>query len=341
MTITRKALLAATGLVSWLLFAALASSANAAENSCGEHRELLKRAIQGDPAEMAAQMLQAQPEEPQLAAAFNPRLIRGALGDRLRPDKANCPYRGKKKDPEQVDCVWSNGDQTRILEADIARGRISYVNAERGRWSQQENSISKDAALAALTRAAKGLGVPSGELGVLEARNVMAAQASPQGGPAEVRRAWVAASASRQLGGFLVLGSAVYAAIDAKGQVARMQIDWPELRLEAGLSPQDALTRDELVERAVEKLGDEISCDNLGEVIVTPVFAPLGSTPAGAPNDDDSETSVDAAQRPSRSPAYVPAMLIMAFPPEVEDGSGEIASPAREYLVPVLETIDG
>lgn len=340
MTTTRKVLLAATGLTSWLLLAGMVS-AEASEGSCQEHHELLNQAIQGDPAGLVAQMLKAQPDAQQLAAGFNPRVIRGALGDRLRPDKTRCAFGGKKKDQELVDCAWTNSDATSTLEADIARGRISYVNSERGRWSEQANDLTPEAAIAALSQAATRLGVPASELGVLDARNVMAAHASPEGGPAEVRRAWVAASASRQLGGFHVLGSAVYAAIDAKGQVARMQVDWPEMRLDARLSALDALTREELVDRAAQELGEEIPCDQLGEVIVTPVFAPVDFFPAAGPDDDDNEQSADATKRPSRSPAYAPAMLVTALSTPVEDGSGKFASPAREYVVPVLGPIGG
>ncbi len=195
--------------------------------------------------------------------------------------------------------------------------------------------------MAALTRTAEGLGVPASELGFLDARNVMAAHAGPQGGPAEIRRAWVAASASRQLGGFPVLGSAVYAAIDSKGQVARLQVDWPEMRLAPQLSAQDALTREEFLDRAAEELSDEIPCDQLGDVIVTPVFAPVSLFSAAAPDDDDTEQSADAVKRSSRSAVYAPAMLVMALSPEVDEGSGQIASPTREYVLPVLGPIGG
>jgi hypothetical protein len=138
-----------------------------------------------------------------------------------------------------------------------------------------------------------------------------------------------------------VLGSAVYAAINAAGEVARMQIDWPELRLADGVSDADALTRQEIIERGLAALGAEISCDNLGEVHAVAVLAPAAFLPAGAPDDDDVEQSTEDQGRVATSPDYVPALLVYAFAPETEEGEGKITSPAREFVLPLVETIDG
>jgi hypothetical protein len=327
------------------LAGALAPQASRAEENCSSHRQLLEQALPADLKDAARAMIAAQPAAGQLTEAFNPRVIGGVLGDRLRPDKTQCRFGGKKKDTRLIECVWTSRAGS-VLEVDLARGDISYVNRIRSRWSDEENQIKPEVAIDALKQVASGLGVPTSEWREPTARNVMAGVSGVPGSNGSdagttIRRAWVAASATRQIGGFPVLGSAVYAAINAAGDVARIQIDWPELRLAEGVSDADALTRQEILDRGLEALGAEISCDNLSEVHAVAVLAPAALLPAGAPDDDDVEQSTEDQGRVATSPDYVPALLVYAFAPETQEGEGKITSPAREFVLPLVETIDG
>ena len=71
------------------------------------------------------------------------------------------------------------------------------------------------------------------------------------------------------------------------------------------------------------------------------VLAPANFLPAGAPDDDHFEQSTDDQGRVATSPDYVPALLVYAFAPETQEGEGKITSPAREFVLPLVETIDG
>ena len=90
------------------LAGALAPQASRAEENCSSHRQLLEQALPADLKDAARAMIAAQPAAGQLTEAFNPRVIGGVLGDRLRPDKTQCRFGGKKKDTRLIECVWTS-----------------------------------------------------------------------------------------------------------------------------------------------------------------------------------------------------------------------------------------
>jgi hypothetical protein len=314
---------------------------------CLEIAERLDRAIPpevGDPA-VVERLLNPRVASPQLSESFS--LVRAALAVRdpsLFLPKTSCeeeehmtPRHGsssgaahqavfghlpKPRRGAPRDCThWSkSGKQLRERGSE---GRYAYLNPDRSHRGFTQNGVSQADAAEATLRALLVLGVPRSEIdprGVETRDLVLMAQALGSGaqlGEKRTARAEVHVLYPRQVEGTPVFDSFGRAAIDAKGEVARLHVNWPDFCIPESARSRSARSRSEIIAEALATIQNAGPCQEIGAVGAGLVYAHLPALKdrSGVSAEDDDSAAGDDGE------CYVPAVLVTAVgrPEQEED----------------------
>lgn len=166
-----------------------------------------------------------------------------AVGDKAIPVE-KLPHGAKRlADPEKV------------VRLDLARGKIRYISRARA-WKFDEQATSKaleaDKAREIVLKVMAELGIPRDE--VVEPRVATQVAAAAPVGSETVKyeyEMYRIVTVLRTLNKLPVYGSKVRTGVSNKGQIQRLQVDWPAFRLSPNLSLR---TREAVVKEVVNEI---------------------------------------------------------------------------------------
>jgi hypothetical protein len=313
------------------LFSVVALPSRALGAQCPELSALVERALPpevGDPAVMTR--LLNPTVGPQLSKGFDRKVTEAAVHDQLTSS------RGCLAPAEELTCrapapfcTYENTTGSSLL-VDLGRGRLKYVNRARGFNANEgiPNAVSKPDALNAVLGTVTKFGVPRAELGPSFVNALMAAsQDAGRRTTTQTLRAEVNVRLLRQVQGTPVLGSDARVVIDRRGEVARLQVSWPDFRLSPGLAASDTLPRKAVAEALAEAIGAENDCGTVARVEARIAYVP--GRDAGGQGKADGPPAGDG---------YVPALVVFLTPPEPAEGSGKVTLAEQQLVMPLLRT---
>lgn len=346
------------------LLASTASGA-AAQMSCTDFQALVQGSLPGEVGNEGAiaALLNPPISQPQMGELMKDRnFVKNALrvidARGLKADKADCRYDGRKprraskgEDPyDHIDCTQRSRKTGEVLRLRLADGHIVYLNPSRSYDAIAGNGNTQTIgdALARADEVAGAFGVPPAELSTTF-RDAVAIKVAgvpldfesgiPDLANAEVQVAELLALVGREVAGVPVHDSGMRVVIDAKGQVARMNIRWPDFCIDpearAKLSSTLRSTQDVIAD-AVETMGEQNDCLTLAGIHqrIMYVRADIGGEgPETADDEGDPEEAEEGNTRPTA--CYVPALVI-----DVEtidySGTGDEVQAGAEYIIPLI-----
>ncbi len=306
-----------------LVAASLLGPASALAQTCPTFEELAREALPlevGD-ASIMQRMLSASAKS-SLSTAFNASLASRTVGDELSPETSCTSTR----------CVYRNTSGS-TMRVDLSRGKVTYLNRQRSELNQS-TSLTEGAAYELAYKAAADFGVPLDELDGRSTfvRALRASSFDRDTGRASSARTELHVWMQRQVLGFPVLGSKVHAAVDPKGQVARLHVRWSDFRLVPKLSASDTLSRDKVYEELVMQLRSSNTPCSLAGVQARVAYVPSRLVEGG--------TGVEEEKLYPTAPVsveeYVPALVVHATPVDQPEDSGRVTEGGQELVVPLL-----
>jgi hypothetical protein len=272
--------------------------------------------------------LLSPPASPRISLRFDERAVEQAVDDNLPPD-THC------KKTER--CILKN-DRGSALRIDLPRGRVRYSSRERS-TNKQPTTVSADRSLVIARAAAEAFGIPAFELGAPDFSRLRLTTASPVLPDA--------ASVSylteghvrfrRRIGGFLVVSSKFFTAVDARGQVARAYARWPDFALEEGLRAEQALTRSQVVRAVYQELSWRLRVGTTQKLVGQVAYAPVNYLDQTEGEDEMGTPPGSGAADPVRTVAFVPVLLITVIPVAQPDNSGVTQMPVQDVLIPLFQ----
>jgi hypothetical protein len=317
---------------------AVVSGLEAVEGCPDGFLELVEQSIPrgvGD-ADVMAKLLNPQIATPQLSAAFDRQKAQTAVGDKLAIDRTTCPSRSSEEDGEgKEDCTFRN-DLGSALRLKLDLGKIAYLNPERSfeAGKLQNNEITSEQALKTSQEVLAAFGVPGSEINVKRAvvRELnVAGRGTRSTKPHDKLRAEVHVLLPRAVSGIPVFDSEAKTAIDARGQVARLHIKWPDFQLAPDLSAQDMLSRDEVIRLVDTEISKENMCRSLSRVRAFIAYVPARELTLPDQGSDERDSK-------NTGEGYMPALVVYAAPNEPKEDSGEIAMAGQQLAVPLLRS---
>jgi len=309
----------------------------------------------GDSAALGT-LLQPAIASPQLSDAFNLSRVRAALEDlTLRLDSSSCdPPDAERRRPLLLqflgrflpllrlqgsnleNCTYRNltGSELRTKGKD---GRYAYVNPARSHQGTQANAIDQRTAANKTLQALLALGVPQAEIDVdsqvvrdvnLYAQNLGAS--GPIGQPTIVR-AEVHPLFHRRVADTLVWDSFGRAAIDVQGRIARLHVRWPDFCIAPGVSANETLTRQQVLNAVVARVAANNPCELIGRVGARLAYVAvdqLDQPLSAAAGTEDDEGENDAC--------FLPAVMIAVFGPEAAENSGQLSLGGELVAIPLF-----
>lgn len=309
----------------------------------------------GDP-DALADLLDPAIARPQLGAVFNARTAAHAVGDHaLNLDRCSCDppeaeadrsffaflhglvHRLKHRFQHLENCTYSSpsGGELRTRERE---GRYTYVNPSRSHRGVEVNSIEQQDAAEWTLKALRKIGVPEAEIDYessqvrdvnLYAQNLDAG--SPSGAPLIVR-AEVHPMFLRHVGGTAVWDSFASAAINTRGQIARLHIRWPDFCITPGVTAAHTLDSDEVRRRIAARILANNPCElvdrvgaRLAYVESDALEGPLTAAQSG-PEDSEAEPRT----------CYLPAVVIAVFGPEPQVNPRQVSLGGELIAVPLF-----
>lgn len=316
-----------------LIALALATPLVASAQSCDETEQLIRRAM---PAEVGnvdvmRRLLAPQVAPAQLSDAFNPTVAARAVGDTLAP---GCCDEFRGADPSYR-CIYSSA-QGSGLRINLTRGSVIYTNRDRSA-DKRATTIPAAATIDLARRAVEAFGVPSSELGAPSFRYLKATTVNtdPREPGAESFKAEGHVRFQRFIDGTPVAFSRLQVAVDARGQIARMHVRWPDFAIARGLDASQTLTRDEVLRSIYEEVLPAARCGSLSKVVSQIVYADtslLGDSHASEEREGESD---DAAAR-----GYAPALMVSLVPVQQAEDSGVPQMPVQNLVFPLLRLAD-
>lgn len=320
-------------------FAALALSVFAAavvgaqETSCDAQARMVLEAIPASVGSPSAMERLLRPTVgAQLSATFDPARAAGIVRDSLAPDARCTAYR---KGEAGYDCRY-NGAAS-VLKIEMDRGKVAYLNRTRSE-RKGEAKISEADAIALARQAAEAVGMPLRELGTrADVRTLRLTAASEEGTviTGEAMGSEVHVRYQRRIGDVPVAFSRFHAAIDARGEIARMHVRWPDFRLAPGLSAANTASREQVIAQVLDQVGRDNRCGSLSRVVANVVYARTAVIDGGeAASEDGRETESGPSE-------FAPALMVTVFPVAQREDSGVPQMPVQNYVFPLLHGADG
>lgn len=310
-----------------------AAAVNAQETACDAQARMVREAIPlsvGSPSAM--EKLLSPTVDPQLSATFDPARAAAVVRDSLTPDTRCTAFR---KGDLEYDCRYNGAGS--VLKIEMDRGRIAYLNRTRSE-RKAAATISEADAIALARQAAEAVGMPLRELGTrADVRTLRLTAASEEGTviTGQAMGSEVHVRYQRRIGDVPVAFSRFHAAIDARGEIARMHVRWPDFRLVRGLSAANTASREQVVAQVLDQVGRDNRCGSLSRVVANVVYARTAVVDGGeAPSADGSETESGASE-------FVPALMVTVFPVAQREDSGVPQMPVQNYVFPLLRGGDG
>lgn len=304
---------------------------------CTPLREMVVAAM---PATVGNQQFLARlltpPVDEQLSDRFDPKAAEKHVRDQVMPEECCTPFR-------RGDADWSCRQTSRdgsLLNTELGRGRVIYLNRERS-GAASPASIPRSAALALGRRTAAAFGVPPGEIAPAELVKYVRVSSGDVDG--RMKKSYVAEAHvffKREVGGIPVAWSRFHTAIDAKGEVARVHVRWPDLRIAGGVGPADVLSRDEVARSIVDTLETNLPCGTVERLDARVAYVATKHILGGDSGDgDEADSSLPAVQLPPDPDIeYLPALLVTIYPFEQREDSGEVQEPIEEIAFPLFRT---
>lgn len=290
-----------------------------AQTECDQTVQLITRALPatvGD-AEVMRDLLAPDVSSEQLSDRFDPTAVTRLVGDNLAPECCD-PFRPGTADYECT-YVSTGGSGLRIALAD---GSVIYTNRARSE-NKEPTSVPAEASIEIARNAATAFGVPESELGAPDFRYVRLTTASTEATQPDARsfRAEGHVRYRRTVSGIPVAFSNFHVALDARGQIARVHVRWPDFELIEGLDVSQTLTREEVLASIVEEVLPAARCGSLSGVTANIVYA---------------KASLIDGPETSESDAYAPALLVTLIPVEQAEDSGIPQMPVQNLVFPLL-----
>lgn len=341
-----------------LLLSLWLPTAVALGQSCPNLPDMVDRILPSQVGDVAAMNALLHPTiaSPQLSAAFNPRRAALALGDgRLALDRSSCDSPGEKRkrpflrqliarlgallgiaEQEMENCTHTSPSSAefRVRERE---GRYAYLNPARSHRGVEANMIDQRTAMDHVVQTLAAIGVPEAEIDMASSQvrdiNLYAQDLGPGGpiGTPTVVRAEVYPMLLRHVGGTAVWDSFGSAAIDVRGEIARLHIRWPDFCIAPGVAASDTLSRRQVVDATVARIEANNPCDlisrlgtRLAYVETDAIDQPL--TAGAGPEDADGRSNS----------CFLPAVIIAVFGPEPAPDSGQISLGAELIAVPLF-----
>ena len=212
-----------------------------AQTECDQTVQLITRALPatvGNAVVMRG-LLAPNVSSEQLSDRFDPAAVAKLAGDELAPECCDAFVPGTG----DYECTWvsKGGSGLRIA---LAGGSVVYTNRARSE-NKQPTSVPAEASIEVARRAATAFGVPESELGAPVFRYVRLTTSNAEATQPDARSYRVEGHVRyrRTVGGVPVAFSNFHVALDARGQIARVHVRWPDFELMEGLDVSQMLTR--------------------------------------------------------------------------------------------------
>lgn len=290
-----------------------------AQTECDQTVQFITRALPATVgnAEVMRGLLAPNVASEQLSDRLDPAAITRLVGDELAPECCDAFRPGT----EDYECTYvsTGGSGLRIALAD---GSVIYTNRARSE-NKQPTTVPAAASIEVARRAATAFGVPESELGAPVFRYVRMTTASTDATQPDSRSFRVEGHVRyrRTVGGVPVAFSNLHVALDARGQIARVHVRWPDFALSEGLDVSQMLTREEVLASIVEEVLPAARCGSLSGVTANIVYA---------------KASLIDGPETSESDAYAPALLVTLIPVEQAEDSGIPQMPVQNLVFPLL-----
>lgn len=188
-------------------------------------------------------------------------------------------------------------DGERAVRIDKMLGKVRYVNRTRDWTLAQAGSklVDKQTALNTVTQAVLGLAVPRGEIGKVRV-DTQIAGAGKKGTtrPTSRYEMYRLVTLVRSVNGLPVYASRARGAVNAKGEIQRLQVNWPAFRLTSGLALRD---RQSVIDDVVAQMMK--STPGVGSGIYSRLaYAPV--VPSTSTRDDTAEPEQTQVQTEAR-----------------------------------------
>jgi Fungalysin/Thermolysin Propeptide Motif len=290
-----------------------------AQTECDHTVQLITRALPATVgnAEVMRGLLAPAVSSEQLSDRFDPAAVTRLVGDELAPECCDAFRPGT----EDYECTYvsTGGSGLRIA---LAGGSVIYTNRARSE-NKQPTSVPAAASIDVARRAATAFGVPEPELGAPDFRYVRLTTSNAEATQPDARSFRVEGHVRyrRTVGGVPVAFSNFHVALDARGQIARVHVRWPDFALIEGLDVSQMLTREEVLASIVEEVLPAARCGSLSGVTAKIVYA---------------KASLIDGPETSESDAYAPALLVSLIPVEQAEDSGIPQMPVQNLVFPLL-----
>jgi hypothetical protein len=269
--------------------------------------------------------LLSPPASPRISLAFDERRVEQAVEDNLPPD-THC------KKTER--CILQNNHGS-VLRIDLSRGRVRYSSRERS-TNKQPTTVSADRSLVIARAAADAFGIPAFELGAPDFRHLRLTAANPTQPDAASVSYLTEGNVRfrRRIGGFLVVSSKFFTAVDARGQVARAYARWPDFALTEGLRAEQALTRSQVVQAVFRALSSRLRPGTTQKLVAQVAYAPVNYLEQ---TEGEDEMGAPPSADPVHTVPFVPVLLVTVIPIALPDNAGVTQMPVQDVLIPLFQ----
>ena len=312
-----------------------AQPAATAGRTCPDVVRLLEAALPKEVGDSAALgKLLAPRVGPQLSQTFDAAKAAAALGDQLTAARPCCnePAADTAHKSEQR----FTGAAGSSLENDLDNGRITYLNPGRSFDASKspDNKVERQRALDSALSVLRAFGVQAAELDT--AADVRAIKLAGRGTERDakpiVRRVEVSVLVPRRIEGVPVFDSTAKAVIDAKGQVARLHLAWPDFAIAEGLTAQGVRPRAEVLRELAATLSESDPCDSLERIDLRLAYVSLAELDRDQGADDEKEGAAVTVPRAR----FAPALVVYALPRSVPEDSGRLQSAGLQIVTPLF-----
>ena len=322
----------ATGFATLILLL-ISAAAGAQERPCEATARMVVEAVPKSIGDVDTMKKLLAPEiGPQLSATLNPKAAAAVFRDEELKPEARCgPLR---KGDHHFECRY-NGKNS-ALKVELERGRVTYLNRDRSE-KKGMTRVADTAAVSLARKAAETIGVPMRELGPradIRVLRVTAASGEDGAIKGEPGGSEVHVRYQRRIGDVPVAFSRYHAAIDSRGNIARMHVRWPDFRLVRGLDAANALPREAVVGRVLGDIDRDNRCGSLSGVTAKVVYARTAVVEGGE------GLTEDGAEKETPSSEFVPALLVTVIPVEQKEDSGVVQMPVQNYVFPLFHGAD-
>jgi hypothetical protein len=321
----------------------LASLAQAQTEECPALREMVYAALPatvGD-ADVLGRLLTPQ-TGPQLSDQFDPKRAEKHVRDNLKPEDCCTNY---KRGDRTWSCLLESREGS-AFRVELGRGRLIYLNRERS-GAEIPTPVQREQALALGRKTAEAFGLPMNEVAPTQiVRYTRVSAGDTEGRMGESYLAEAHVFFRREVGGVPVAWSRFHTAVDARGEVARVHVRWPDLRIADGVRGGDALSRDAVAMSIIDTLETNQLCGRAKAVAARVAYVAtshiLGgdfgdADEAGGPPPDDG-VPPEPVHPPEPVVEYLPALLVRIYPVEQPEDSGILQEPIEEIAFPLFQT---